>query len=145
MFSSCFRKQNEIKLIFENCLDQEAKYQKIIELGREAKGMDPKYKLPSNLVKGCQSIIYLHASLIDGNVYFEAESEALITAGLAMILIKAYNGETPETILKCPPKFLEEMGLAVALSPNRANGLYSIHLKIKQEALKFLVQLEKQE
>jgi cysteine desulfuration protein SufE len=142
-FNSCLEKQNRVKALFGQCLTEEAKYEKIIELGRQHSPLSPDYKIPENIVKGCQSIVYLHSHMQGDSVMFEAESEALISSGLAMILIQVYSGETPETILKCPPSYLEELGISASLTPNRANGLYSIHLRMKQEALKFLLEREK--
>lgn len=101
--------------------------------------MDPKNKIPENLVKGCQSTMYLHAELVGNVIHFTADSDALISAGLAAILIQVYSGETPETVLTCPPEYLETLGISASLTPSRANGLYSIHLKMKQEALKLLM------
>lgn len=140
MFDSCLSKQKSIKEEFLTCLTQEAKYAKIIELGRELPKLAEEHKIASNLVKGCQSQMYLHAYLTENKVVFEAEADALISAGLASLLIKIYSGESPETILKCPPTFLEEIGISASLSPNRANGLYSLHLQMKQEALRLLMQ-----
>ena len=74
---------------------------------------------------------------------FEAEADALISAGLAALLIRAYNGETPEVVLKCPPSFIEELGINASLTPSRSNGLYSLHLQMKQEALRLLMEKEK--
>ncbi len=139
MFTECLQKQNSLKKIFESCETAEARYQKIMELGRKLSKMDPAYKTESNLVKGCQSVMYLHAKLVNGVMLFDADCDALISLGLSALLIFIYSGETPETILKCPPTCLEELGIAKALSPNRANGLYQIHLKMKQEALKALI------
>lgn len=143
MFETCIGKQEKIKQLFGSCKDEEAKYRKIIELGRAQKPLDPSHRLPENIVKGCQSTVYLHSSLVDGKVIFESESDALISSGLAQILILVYNEETPEAILKCPPDYLEELGISASLTPNRANGLYSIHLRMKQEALKFLIEQSK--
>lgn len=142
MFDSCLEKQQYIKEIFLACPSEEAKYEKIIELGRQQPSLTPAYKIPENLVKGCQSQMYLHSYLSDNQIIFEAESDALISAGLAALLIKVYSGETPEVILKCPPTYLDEIGLSSSLTPNRANGLYSMHLRMKQEALKMLVERE---
>lgn len=139
-FQSCLDKQDNIKKIFSTCLNEETRYQKIIELGRSIPRMDPQYKKPENLVKGCQSIMYLHAWKEGNRVRFSIDSDALISSGLAAILLSVYDGESPEVILKCPPKYLEELGINASLTPGRANGLYSIHLRMKQEALKFLVQ-----
>lgn len=140
MFTSCEHKQELVKELFKSCDSEEKKYQKIIELGRGLAKISDKYKTPEHVVKGCQSIVYLGSELKEGCVYYEAESEALISSGLAALLLQVYNGEPPEAIIKCPPTYLEELGIGASLTPNRANGLYSIHLKIKQDALKHLIQ-----
>lgn len=140
MYESCLRKQEEMKKLFANCRDAEEKYERIIELGRKQGKLDQQFKVPHNRVEGCQSIMYLHARLSDGFMLFEAESEALISQGLATLLTTVYNGETPEVVLKCPPTYLEELDIASSLTPNRANGLYSLHLRMKQESLKALTE-----
>lgn len=139
MFTSCLEKQKRISELFAACPDKEAKYEKIIELGRQLPLFDPEQKSPANIVKGCQSTMYLQSILQDGRVFFKAESEALISAGLAAILIAVYDGESPETILKCSPDYLETLGISASLTPSRANGLYSIHLRMKQDALRMLM------
>jgi cysteine desulfuration protein SufE len=143
MFESCLEKQNQIVSLFSQCGTEEQKYQKIIEMGRELPPLSDVDKVPENIVKGCQSTVYLRSCMSGANVEFAAESDALISAGLAAILIKVYSGETPETILKCAPDYLEKLGLSASLTPNRANGLYSIHLRMKQEALKLYMQQDK--
>lgn len=140
MFESCLAKQEKMKKLFANCVDEEAKYMKIIELGRAQPHLDASYKIAENIVKGCQSTMYMHSSMKEGKVYFEGESDALISSGLAQILIQVYNGESPEVILRCPPSYLEELGISASLTPNRANGLYSIHLQMKKDALKLLME-----
>lgn len=132
-------KQNQIRALFAACKTEEEKYQKIIELGRGQPPLDPRYKVKENRVQGCQSKMYLHTRLEGERVLFEGESDALISSGLGAILIQVYSGETAETILKCPPSYLEDLGISASLTPSRANGLYSIHLRMKQEALKFLM------
>lgn len=144
MFSSCIAKQHQIINLFESCPDEAAKYQKIIELGRQQIALEEAYKNPSNIVKGCQSIMYLHSYMENDVIVFAAASDALISAGLAAILTAVYSGETPEVILKCPPTYLETLGIGASLTPSRANGLYSIHLRMKQDALKFLIELNKE-
>jgi len=136
---TCLKRQNLVKGAFAPLASEEEKYQKIIDLGRAMKPLPPAAKVPENVVKGCQSIMYLLSTYKDGKVYFEAESDALISSGLASLLIQVYSGESPETILKCPPDYLEAIGITASLTPNRANGLYSIHLRMKQDALKFLI------
>ena len=143
MYETCLQKQNEVKELFAPYPSEELKYQKIIELGRAIPPLDPAYKIPENIVKGCQSTMYLHSFMEDGRVIFQAASDALISSGLAAILLKVYSGESPETILKCPPGYLEDLGISASLTPSRANGLYSIHLRMKQDALRWLMQAGK--
>lgn len=138
VFSSCLRKQEEIKKLFAQCKDAEARYHRIIELGRQLPSLAPEHRIPTNLVSGCQSQLFLHASYANGLVKLEAASDALISQGLAALLVLAYSEESPETILGCPPTYLEDLGIAASLSPSRANGLYSLHLRMKQRALEFL-------
>lgn len=138
MFESCLEKQRLLKELFLACPTKEAKYEKIIQLGRAQPPLPPAVKRPENLVAGCQSQMYLHTYLADHKVIFEAESDALISAGLAALLINVYSNEPPEAILKCPPTYLDEIGINASLTPNRASGLYSLHLRMKQEALKLL-------
>ena len=135
----CLQRQESIKKQFSKLSSEEAKYEKIIELGRKNAHLDPLYKNEDTLVHGCQSQMYLHSYMADGKVFFEADSEALISAGLAALLILVYSGQTPETILTCPPTYLEELGISTSLTPSRANGLYGVHLKMKQLALKHLI------
>ncbi|VHO03363.1 SufE family protein [Candidatus Rhabdochlamydia sp. T3358] len=137
-FESCLRKQTLAKKIFESCITPEEKYQKIIELGKHLPSYPSINKTPEHLVKGCQSTMYLCSYLKETKMYFEVYSEALISAGLAALLLSVYQEEFPEVILKCPPLFLEELGLYTALSPSRSNGLSSLFLRMKQEALKAL-------
>ena len=138
MHTTCLQKQENIKKIFNSCNSEEARYDKIMELGKQLKKMDSLHKTEKNIVKGCQSVMYLHTYKVDDKIFFEAEADALISLGLAALLILIYSGETAETILKCTPTCLKDLGIQANLSPNRANGLYHIHLKMKQEALKLL-------
>jgi cysteine desulfuration protein SufE len=140
MFESCLEKQAKMKERFAGCSSEELKYEKLIAMGKELKGLPVEEKIPTNLVSGCQSIMYVSSVYRDGKVFFTGDSDALISAGLASILIDVYNGEAPEVILKCPPTFIDELGIGASLTPSRANGLYSIHLHMKQKALKFLME-----
>ena len=111
------------------------KYEKIIEMGRALPRLPDISRIQENLVQGCQSILYLETAFKDGKIYFNADSEALISKGLAALLIRAYSGETQEAILKCPPTFLTDIGIQNSLSPARSNGLASLFLKMKQACL----------
>lgn len=139
MYQTCIAKQQQIKACFASCNTLEERYQTIIDLGRELPALDPRYKVSTNLVKGCQSQMYLHSYAKDGLIIFEGAADALISQGLAALLINVYSGEQPEAVLKCPPTFLDDLQIAASLTPNRANGLYSLHLRMKQDALKLLV------
>ena len=139
MYSSCLEKQDKVKALFSHCTTAAARYEKIMELGSGLRPLPPEAKIEENRVKGCQSLMYLSAKLENGQIIFEADSDALISRGLAVILLLVYSGETAEAILKCPPTFLDELGIAGSLTPGRANGLFSLHLKMKQEALRLLL------
>jgi cysteine desulfuration protein SufE len=140
MFTSCLAKQAALKKEFQDLATPEQRYQKLIEMGRLLPLLASEHKTEKNIVSGCQSILYLHSSGTLGHMHFTVSSEALISAGLASILIAVYNGETAETVLKCPPTFIEECGIYSSLSPSRSNGLASMYLRMKQDALKFLYQ-----
>lgn len=139
MFETCLEKQNQIRSLFASCCSEEEKYNKIIEMGKNLPRLDPLHKTPENEVLGCQSKMYLRTFAENKILHFQADSSALISAGLAALLIFVYSGESAETILQCKPSYLEDLGISASLSPSRANGLYSIHLRMKQEALKSLI------
>jgi len=139
VFTSCLKKQDAIKALFAECPDTDSRYFRLIELGRELPPFPEEGKGPDNLVKGCQSTTYLHCVMQEEAVMVEAASDALISAGLAALLIHVYSGERPEVFLQCAPTYLEEIGIYTSLTPNRANGLASMHLHMKQQALKLLV------
>jgi cysteine desulfuration protein SufE len=134
-FASCLEKQAELERLFKDCVTPDDKYQIIITLGRRLPPYPEAHKTLGSIVQGCQSTMYLHAYLENGKMRFSAYSEALISAGLAALLIKTYDLESPEVVLKCPPRFLETIGIQGSISPSRANGLSSLFLKMKQEAL----------
>lgn len=135
LFDSCEGKQAALVALFAACRSPQEKYHKLIELGRTLAPLPAGIKTPERKVPGCQSAVYLYAVLKEGLVHFQLEADALISAGLAAILLAVYNNEPPEVILKCPPAFLQQLNLEESLSPGRASGLMSIHLRMKQEAL----------
>ncbi len=137
-FSSCLEKQERVKKSFASCKTPGEIYEKIIELGRMLGHFPEEWKTRENLVSGCQSQVYLHAEFIEGKIRFFVGADALISAGLAALLLAVYNDETPEAVLGCAPLFLESLGVQAALTPGRSHGLASIHLRMKQEAVKLL-------
>ncbi|NGX39291.1 MAG: Cysteine desulfuration protein SufE [Chlamydiae bacterium] len=140
-FFSCLQKQREMKEWLLKSQSPQESYQKIIALGQELPPIAPEYKCEENIVRGCQSIVYLHSELHEKHLKFTAYSEALISRGLAALLISLYDNEPPEALLKCKPDFLEEVGIYASLSPGRSNGLASMYLRMQKDALNFLVAL----
>lgn len=138
-YEACLKRQQNVKQLFAHASNREEQYEQIISLGKKAPPLPDSHRIASNVVPGCQSIMYLYSWQENSLLYFAAYSEALISAGLAQLLIAVYSGLPPETILTCPPLYLEELQIADSLTPNRANGLYSIHLRIKQEAMRALI------
>lgn len=142
MFESCLEKQKKLKDLFVG-LERDAQYQKIIELGQNLRKMNEADKVDENRVYGCQSRMYVKVRMDDDKLFFEASSDALISAGLAALLLSIYNEETPETVLKCPPTVLKELAIPSLLSPSRSNGLAALFTRMQQEAIKHLQFLAK--
>jgi cysteine desulfuration protein SufE len=138
MKSTFDEKVANLKEKFSLLKTAESRYEALMQMGRDLSPFPPEWKIPKNEVQGCQSVLHLKATSAEGLIFFAATSDALISAGLAALLLSIYNEETPETVLLRPPSFLEELGIYASLSPNRSNGLSSIHLKMKQEALEIL-------
>jgi cysteine desulfuration protein SufE len=128
-------RENEIIEEFEIFSDWLEKYEYLIDLGKELSPIHPDYKLDEYKINGCQSQVWLHASKKDGKIYFEADSDAIITKGIIALLIRALDGLTPEEILHADLSFIEEIGLKEHLSPTRANGLVSMIKQMKLYAI----------
>ena len=120
--------------IFTDWLD---KYEYIIELGKNVPVIEEKAKTEENLIKGCQSRVWLDCWQEDGKLFFAADSDAIITKGIITNLIRVYNGQEPEEILNSNLKFIDAIGLQENLSPTRANGLVSMIKQIRVYALAF--------
>tara|TARA_Y100000816_G_scaffold173277_1_gene124597 strand:- start:2756 stop:3172 length:417 start_codon:yes stop_codon:yes gene_type:complete len=132
--------ENAQKDIIDNFLffdDWTQKYEYIIELSKDLESMSKELKNEDNLIKGCQSKVWLHAELNDGKINFLADSEAIITKGIISILLNVFNNRTPDEILSSNMDFIEKIGLKEHLSPNRANGLSSMYKQIKFYAIAF--------
>ena len=119
---------------FDDWMD---KYQMIIDLGNKQPALDPVYKTEDNLIDGCQSRVWLHATMQDGLVHFEADSDAIITKGLIALLIRVLSDHTPREILESDVHFIDAIGLTQHLSPTRSNGLLSMLKQIKTYALAY--------
>ena len=117
--------------------DWTQRYEYMIELSKGLEKMDVQMKNDKNIIKGCQSKVWLHAELNEGKIKFLADSEAIITRGIIAILLIIFNNRTPKEIIESDTNFIEKIGLKEHLSPNRANGLYSMIKQIKFYAIAF--------
>ncbi len=109
--------------LYDEWLD---KYEYLIELGKSLEAYPEDKKTEDRLIKGCQSRVWLDYILQDGKIYFQADSDAIITKGIISLLIGVYSGRTPEEIAGDDFAFIEKIGLKENLSPTRANGLVSM-------------------
>ena len=119
---------------FDEWLDR---YAYLIDLGRECPQIDEKDKTEQNLIKGCQSRVWLSCSYDDGLLHFRADSDAVITRGIVTLLIRALDGHTPQEILDADLAVIDAIGLKEHLSPTRSNGLTAMVKQMKMYALAY--------
>ena len=132
-------KEKQQELI-EDCAflsDWEQKYEYIIDLGKELKGLPEEKKKEDILIKGCQSQVWLDAELRDGKIFFLADSDGILPKGIISLLVGVYSGHTAEEILAADFDFISKIGLQEFLSPSRANGLASMIKQIKFYAVAY--------
>ena len=129
--------QDEIVDEFSMFDDWMQRYEYIIELGKTLPLIDEKYKTEENIIKGCQSKVWLQGEEKDGKITFTADSDAILTKGIIAILIRTFSNQKPSAILEANTDFIDEIGLKEHLSPTRANGLVSMIKQIKMYALAF--------
>ena len=127
--------QDEIIEDFSLFDDWMGKYEHLIDFGKSLDGMEERYKVDENLVKGCQSRVWLYAETIEEKLIFYADSEAIITKGIVGLLLAVLSGQKPKDIVAADLYFVEKIGLKEHLSPSRANGLVSMIEKMKISAL----------
>lgn len=113
------------------------KYEYIIQLGKDLPLIDEQYKTEENLIKGCQSRVWLHADYKDGKIYFTADSDALITKGLVSMVVRVLSRQTPEAIANSEIYFIDAIGLKSHLSMTRSNGLLSMLKQMKMYGVAF--------
>lgn len=133
-------KQQELIETFSFIEDWEQKYEYIIDLGKELKPLSNKKKIEENLIKGCQSQVWLYAEFNDGKVHLSADSDGILPKGIISLLISIYSGHTPQEILASDFDFISKIGLQEFLSPSRANGLSAMTKQIKFYAVAFQIQ-----
>ena len=117
--------------------DWTEKYQYLIDLSKNLAPMNTEFKVEDNLIKGCQSKVWLHAQENDGIVEFSADSDSIITKGIVSLLIRTFSNQRPDDIINASIDFIDKIGLRQHLSPNRANGLNNMIKKIKFYAIAF--------
>lgn len=137
MVNSIESKQEELVEDFELFEDWEGKYEYIIDLGKKLDSLPEIYKTEENIIKGCQSVVWLHAFMEDGKLFFLADSEAIIVKGLVSMLLHVYSGEKPEDIIRIEPYFIDKVGLSSHLAQTRSNGLASMVKQMRAYALAY--------
>lgn len=117
--------------LFDDWMDR---YGYLIDLGKQLPELDEQYKIDAFRVKGCQSKVWLHTWTEDGRVYFEADSDAMITRGLVALLVRVLNGQPAGEVAEAPLGFVDEIGLRQHLSTNRSNGLTAMITRMRASA-----------
>lgn len=129
--------QDEIVDEFSMFDDWMQRYEYIIDLGKALPLIEEKYKTEDNIIKGCQSKVWVHAEQENDKLVFTADSDAILTKGIIAILIRAFSNQKAADILEANTNFIDEIGLKEHLSPTRANGLVSMIKHMKMYALAF--------
>lgn len=133
--------QNDIIDEFAMFDDWMQRYEYMIELGKSLPLIDDQYKTDDNIIKGCQSKVWVHAEMNANKVVFTADSDAIITKGIIAILIRAFSNQHPKDIIDADTNFIDDIGLKEHLSPTRANGLVSMIKQIKMYAIAYQTQV----
>ena len=115
----------------------EEKYEYVIDLGKKLPPLEDKYKLEENIIKGCQSTVWLVADYKDGKVFYQADSDAIIVKGLVSMLIRVLSGHAPQEILDANMNFINEIGMMKHLAQTRSNGLVAMIKQMKNYALAY--------
>ncbi len=126
--------ENEIIEEFSLFDDWMAKYEYLIDQGKDLSSLDDSLKTEDRLIKGCQSRVWLLSEFRDGKVYYRADSDAILTKGLVALMVRVLSGQPPEEIVKAPLEFVDKIGLKEHLSPTRSNGLVSMIKQMKLDA-----------
>ena len=113
------------------------KYEHIIDLGKSLPLIEEAHKTEDNLIKGCQSRVWLHANKQEDKVVYTADSDAIMTKGIIAVLVRTFSGQKAQDIVEADTNFINQIGLKEQLSPTRANGLVSMVKQMKLYALAF--------
>ena len=137
MMTELEQRQQQVIEEFSVFTDWMDKYEYLIELGKELEPMPDADKTDQNIIKGCQSQVWLTANFANDLVTFRADSDAIITKGIIGLLVKVLSGLPPKEIIDADLHFIDAIGLRENLSPTRSNGLVSMIKQIKMYALAF--------
>jgi len=135
--TSIKEREEEITEEFSLFDSWEEKYEYIIDLGKNLEPLDEKYKVSENIIKGCQSTVWLTSEFKDGKIFYKADSDAVIVKGLISMLIKVLSDNTPDEILNAKLDFINDIGMMTHLAQTRSNGLLSMIKQIKNYALAY--------
>lgn len=113
----------------------EDKYEYIIDMGKKLPPINPEYKKDENKIKGCQSTVWMHSSVKDGKIFYEADSDAMIVKGLVSMLVRVFSGQPPEAVINAPVKFIDDIGMTSHLAQTRSNGLRAMIKQMKLDAI----------
>ena len=130
-------KQDRIIKEFQSLSDWQERYKHIIKSGQKLPPLEDEYKVEDNLVRGCQSQVWLVTDFDEGKLIFRADSDAAITKGLVALMVNFYSNEEPDTILTTSPDFIKKIGMQEHLSPTRSNGLVSMIKQMKIYAMAY--------
>ena len=136
-YTTIKEREEEITEEFSLFDNWEEKYEYIIDLGKKLEPLDEKYKVGENIIKGCQSTVWLTSEFKDGKVFYKADSDAVIVKGLVSMLIKVLSGHEPDQILNAKLDFIKDIGMMKHLAQTRSNGLLSMVKQIKNYALAY--------
>lgn len=120
------------------------KYNYLIEISKELEPIDDQQKVPENLIRGCQSRVWLVSEMSDGNIVFKADSDAIITKGIIALLIRVLSNRKPDEIMNADLYFIDQIGLRQNLSPTRSNGLLAMVKQMKMYGLAYHTKLSQQ-
>ena len=131
--------ENEIIEDFKllDAWDEDQKYEYIIDMGKKLPSLDDVYKTSENVIKGCQSTVWLASDFIDNKVHFKADSNSVITKGLISMLIQVLSGHTPDEIIAARLEFINTIGMHSHLAQTRSNGLLAMVKQMKNYALAY--------
>lgn len=129
--------QKEIVEEFAGLGEWMERYNYLIELGKNLPMISQAYRNDEFLIRGCQSRVWLNAELKEGRIYYSADSDAIITKGIAALMVRVFTGQTPDDIINADLGFIDEIGLKEHLSPTRSNGMVSMINQMRYFAMAY--------